>query len=189
MKYGIKGMGTMAHEYIEAMQALVRLKDSQKFALQTWADVYRGDLGIALTDTLGMDAFLKDFDLYFCKLFDGGRQDSGDPYVWGNKLIKHYESMRIDPVTKTGVFSDNLTFEKIAKIHHYFCGRLGNSYGIGTHLMNDCGITPLQIVIKMVKCNQSPVAKISDSPGKQMCENPAYLKYLATQFDIEERQE
>lgn len=184
MKHGIKGMGTMAHEYIQAMQALVRLKDSQKFAFQTWADVYRGDLGIALSDTLGMNAFFKDFDLYFSKLFDGARHDSGDPFVWGDKLIQHYESMRIDPMTKTAVFSDGLNFEKIADIHKAFCGMIKCSFGIGTNLTNDCSIKPLQIVIKMVKCNSQHVAKISDSPGKQMCEDPEYLKYLATQFDI-----
>jgi len=186
MKYNIKGMGTMAHEYIQAMQALVRLKDSQKFAFQTWVDVYRGDLGIALSDTLGMNAFFKDFDLYFCKLFDGARQDSGDPYVWCNRLIQHYESMRIDPLSKTAVFSDGLNFKKIADIHKAFCGKIKCSFGIGTNLTNDCSIKPLQIVIKMTKANGQSVAKISDSPGKQMCEDPKYLKYLATQFDIRE---
>ena len=131
-----------------------------------------------------MNAFFKDFDLYFCKLFDGARHDSGDPYVWCNKLIQHYESMRIDPMTKTAVFSDGLNFEKIAQIHKAFGGMINCSFGIGTNLTNDCGIKPLQIVIKMTKCNEQNVAKISDSQGKQMCESSEYLKYLATQFDI-----
>ena len=183
-KYNIKPIGTMAHEYIQAMQALVRLKDSQKYAFQTWADVYRGNLGIALSDTLGMDAFYKDFDMYFSKLFDGARHDSGSPDVWCDKLIEHYISMSIDPMTKTAVFSDGLTFPEMIRLHKKYSSRIKVSFGIGTNLTNDCGIKPLQIVIKMTRCNGQPVAKISDSKGKQMCNDKEYLKYLATQFDI-----
>lgn len=83
---GITPIGTMAHEFMQAFQALgVRLRDSQKAALESWVQEYRGDLGIALTDVVGMDAFLRDFDLYFAKLFDGLRHDSGDPFVWGKR--------------------------------------------------------------------------------------------------------
>ncbi len=185
-KHNVKGIGTQAHEYYEAMQSLTRLKDSQKFGLQTWADVYRGNNGIALTDTLGINAFLNDFDQYFAKLFDGGRQDSGDPYWWCHKFINHYKSLGIDPRTKQAVFSDGLNFPKAIGIHKEFFGQINMSFGIGTHLTNDCGVKPLQIVIKMTKCNGNPVAKIPDSPGKQMCENKEYLKYLATQFSIPE---
>ena len=102
-------LGTMAHEYLQACQAVgPRLRDSQTFAFNIWAEEYRGDLGIALSDVCGMDAFLRDFDLFFCKLFDGVRHDSGDPFDWGEKLIAHYQKMRIDPHTKTLVFSDSL---------------------------------------------------------------------------------
>lgn len=183
-KYNVKPIGTMAHEFIQAAQALVRLKDSQKYAFQTWADVYRGDLGIALSDTLGMDAFLEDFDQYFAKLFDGARHDSGSPYTWGDKLIAHYKAMGIDPMTKTAVFSDGLNFDKIIELHKEFSDKIKCSFGIGTNLTNDCGITPLQIVIKMSNCDGRPVAKISDSPGKQMCNDAEYLKYLASVFNI-----
>jgi len=183
-KYNVKPIGTMAHEYIQAMQALVRLKDSQKYAFQTWADVYRGNLGTALSDTLGMDTFYKDFDMYFSKLFDGARHDSGSPDVWCDKLIEHYISMNIDPMTKTAVFSDGLTFPEMIRLHKKYSSRIKVSFGIGTNLTNDCGIKPLQIVIKMTRCNGQPVAKISDSKGKQMCNDKEYLKYLATQFDI-----
>ena len=66
MKYGMTPLGTMAHEYLQACQALgPRLRDSQTFAFETWAREYRGDLGIALSDVYGMSAFLRDFDLYF----------------------------------------------------------------------------------------------------------------------------
>jgi nicotinate phosphoribosyltransferase len=180
-------IGTMAHEWIMAGQGMeehTSVKYSQRYMLQKWAEVYRGDLGTALSDTLGFDAFLNDFDMYFAKLFDGCRHDSGNPYVWGEKLIEHYNKYRIDPTTKTAVFSDGLDFQKMIDIYHYFDGKMKMSFGIGTNLTNDCGVKPLQIVIKMTKCNGRPVAKISDSVGKQMCEDKEYLRYLASRFNI-----
>jgi len=183
-KHNIKPIGTMAHEYQEAMQALVRLEDSQKYALQCWADEYRGRLGIALSDTLGIDCFLNDFDLYFAKLFDGVRQDSGDPYLVANKVINHYRKLGILPKTKTIVFSDGLTIEKALLLNDSYSPLINCSFGVGTHLTNDTGFKAPQIVIKMTKCNDRPVAKISDSRGKQMCNDKNYLRYLASVFNI-----
>ena len=185
MRLGLKPIGTMAHEFIQAAQALgPRIVDSQVFAFDTWAHEYRGELGIALSDCVGMDAFMRDFDLYFCKLFDGARHDSGCPYKWGDKLIKHYESHGINPKTKTAVFSDGLTPHKATKIAKYFSGKINISFGIGTNFTNDCGITPLQIVIKMTECNGQPVAKISDSAGKEMCLDDEYISHLKKVFEI-----
>ena len=89
-----------------------RVRDSQVFGFEIWAKEYRGDLGIALSDVYGMSAFLRDFDLYFCKLFDGARHDSGDPFMWGERLLQHYEANRVDPRTKVLVFSDALNLDK-----------------------------------------------------------------------------
>ena len=185
-QHQITPIGTMAHEYIQAMQSLVRLSDSQKYAFQMWADEYRGRLGIALSDTLGMNAFFRDFDLYFSKLFDGARHDSGDPFLWCNKLIRHYKEKGINPRLKTAVFSDGLTPAKAMKINDAFSDHINCSFGIGTNLTNDMGFTPPNIVIKMTKCDGRPVAKISDSTGKQMCTDEEYLKYLASVFKIPE---
>ena len=185
MRHGLTPIGTMGHEYLQACQALgPRLRDSQVFALETWAKEYRGDLGIALSDVYGLDAFLRDFDMYFCKLFDGARHDSGDPFVWGERIIEHYRLNRVDPRTKTLVFSDALTFPLAIEIARRFQGRVRMSFGIGTNLTNDLGLQPLQIVIKMVRCNGQPVAKVSDSPEKTMCDDPAYLAYLRHVFDL-----
>jgi len=119
--YGIKPIGTMAHEFIQAHQQLgSRLVDSQAFALQTWADEYRGELGIALSDCLGFDMFVKDFDRYFALLFDGCRHDSGDPVWWCEKLIQHYRDLRIDPHTKMAVFSDGLSFPIAVELFKQF---------------------------------------------------------------------
>jgi nicotinate phosphoribosyltransferase len=188
MKHGLRPLGTMAHEYLQACQALgPRLRDSQVFGFEMWAKEYRGDLGIALSDVYGMKAFLNDFDMYFCKLFDGARHDSGDPFHWGERLIRHYEENRCDPRTKVLVFSDSLDVPKVLQLYERFRGRCQLAFGVGTNLTNDLGYQPLQIVIKMVRCNGQPVAKLSDSPGKNMCDDPAYLAYLRQVFGIEKR--
>ncbi len=185
MKLGLTPLGTMAHEYLQACQALgPRLRDSQIFGFESWAKEYRGDLGIALSDVYGMDAFLRDFDMYFCKLFDGARHDSGDPFSWGERLIDHYKNKRVDPLTKTLIFSDSLTVPKTIELYRQFSGRCQLAFGIGTNLTNDLGCEPLQIVIKMTRCNGQPVAKLSDTPSKNMCEDEKYLAYLRQVFDI-----
>jgi len=187
-KYGIKPIGTMAHEYIMAGMGLkdCQLVNCQKYMLQKWVDTYRGDLGIALSDTVGFDAFLRDFDKYFAKLYDGCRHDSGDPSIWCNKLISHYEKMGINPNTKSAVFSDGLDFQTMLMLQESFGNRINVSFGIGTNLTNDVGIPPLQLVMKMTECNGKPVAKVSDSKGKGMCEDPAYLSYLKKVFQIKD---
>jgi nicotinate phosphoribosyltransferase len=187
MRLGLTPLGTMAHEYLQACQAVgPRLRDSQVFAFNTWAREYRGDLGIALSDVCGMDAFLRDFDLFFCKLFDGVRHDSGDPFEWGEKLIAHYQRMRIDPLTKTMVFSDSLNVPLAIRLFEHFRGRMHTAFGIGTNLTNDLGFPALQIVIKMTRCNGQPVAKISDEPSKTMDYDPSYVAYLREVFQVPE---
>jgi nicotinate phosphoribosyltransferase len=187
MEQGMTPLGTMAHEYLQACQAVgPRLRDSQVFAFNMWAREYRGDLGIALSDVCGMDAFLRDFDLFFCKLFDGVRHDSGDPFEWGEKLIAHYQKMRIDPGSKTMVFSDSLNVPLCLRLFERFRGRIHTAFGIGTNLTNDIGFEPLSIVIKMTRCNGQPVAKISDEPSKAMDYDPAYVAYLREVFQVPE---
>ena len=186
-KLGLIPLGTMAHEYLQASQGLgPRLRDSQIFAFESWAREYRGDLGIALSDVYGMSAFLRDFDLYFCKLFDGARHDSGDPFNWGERMLDHYVRNRVDPRTKTLIFSDGLTVPRTIELYQQFRGRCQLAFGIGTNLTNDLGYEPLQIVIKMVRCNGQPVAKLSDTPSKNMCDDEKYLAYLRQVFQIEQ---
>lgn len=182
---GITPVGTMAHEYMQAFQAFgIRLRDFQSAALEAWVHEFRGNLGTALTDVITIGAFLADFDLYFAKLFDGLRHDSGDPYAWGEKIISHYKKLRIDPMTKRLVFSDSLSLPKALDIYRYFKGRTQTSFGIGTNLTNDSGKTPLNIVMKMVSCNGQPVAKISDSPGKTTASDETFMAYLRKVFSV-----
>ncbi|EHC7290098.1 TPA: nicotinate phosphoribosyltransferase [Vibrio parahaemolyticus] len=185
-------IGTVAHEWFMGHQALVNVRDSQKIALQRWQKMFNGALGIALTDTIGIDAFLKDFDEELSNAYVGVRHDSGCPFTWGEKMIAHYESLGIDPMTKTLVFTDGLNFEQALDICEHFQGRVQVSFGIGTSLANDMGnyvndqgeaYQPLSIVIKMVTCNGSPVAKISDEPEKAMCEDIFFLMNLKRRFE------
>lgn len=185
---GLVPLGTMAHEYLQACQALgPRLRDSQVYGFEMWAKEYRGDLGIALSDVYGIEPFLKDFDMYFCKLFDGARHDSGDPFAWGEKMIEHWKKNKCDPKNKSLIFSDALTIPRVIELYRCFKGRVGLGFGVGTNLMNDRGVEPLNVVIKMVQANGQPVAKISDAPEKGMCEDEGYLAYLRSVFGIEQK--
>ncbi|WP_277961608.1 nicotinate phosphoribosyltransferase [Pseudomonas sp. RIT-To-2] len=182
----IKPLGTMAHEWIMAHQQLgPRLIDSQSAALDCWVREYRGLLGIALTDCITMDAFLSDFDLYFAKLFDGLRHDSGDPVIWAEKAIAHYQALGIDPMSKTLVFSDGLNLPKSLEIFRALRGRINVSFGIGTNLTCDIpGVEPMSIVLKMTDCNGQPVAKISDEAAKTQCRDENFVAYLRHVFKV-----
>ncbi len=178
-------IGTMGHEYLQTFQATgVRLRDFQRAALEEWVQEYRGDLGIALTDTVGMDAFLADFDLYFAKLFEGLRHDSGDPVAWGEKALAHYARLRIDAHTKRLVFSDSLDIPKALALYRHFGDRVQMGFGIGTNLTNDLGLQPLNIVMKIVEANGQPVAKLSDAPGKTLATDETFLAYLRQVFGV-----
>ncbi|WP_442110162.1 nicotinate phosphoribosyltransferase [Pseudomonas sp. NUPR-001] len=185
-KLDIKPLGTMAHEWIMAHQQLgPRLIDSQIAALDCWVREYRGLLGIALTDCITMDAFLGDFDLFFAKLFDGLRHDSGDPVRWAEKAIDHYRKLGIDPMTKTLVFSDGLNLTKSLEIFRALRGRINVSFGIGTNLTCDIpGVAPMNIVLKMTDCNGQPVAKISDEAAKTQCRDENFVAYLRHVFKV-----
>ena len=185
-EHGLKPIGTMAHEYLQAWQALSHPLDAQKAALNAWAQEFRGSLGDALTDVIGMDSFCEVLDLYFAKQFDGFRHDSGDPSVWCNKLIARLEALNVNPLSKRAIWSDGLDFEKMLSLYREFNHRIQCGFGIGTNLTNDLGYKPLNIVMKLVELNNRPVAKLSDSPGKTMCENPDYVAWLAGAYGKKE---
>ncbi|MCU4136871.1 nicotinate phosphoribosyltransferase [Buchnera aphidicola (Sitobion miscanthi)] len=182
----INPVGTQAHEWFQAHQQIEsNLKNSQILALKTWLYQYKNHLNIALTDSITMDAFLNDFNLHFSSSYQGIRHDSGDPIKWGEKALKHYEKLGIDPSTKTLLFSDSLDLESIISLYKKFSRRINVIFGIGTKLTCDIPyVKPLNIVIKLVKCNGKPVAKISDSPGKTFCLDEHFLKYLRKVFNV-----
>lgn len=185
-RLGLVPIGTMAHEYLQSYQAYGgRLRDFQKQAFEDWTQEFRGQLGTALTDVVGMDAFLADFDLFFAKLFDGLRHDSGDPVEWGEKALAHYAKLGIDAHTKRLVFSDGLDPHKALELYRIFGDRIKLGFGIGTNLTNDMGpgMKPLNIVMKVARVNGQPVAKLSDSPGKTLCTDETFLAYLRQVFN------
>ncbi len=179
-------MGTQAHEWFQAHQQISPvLANSQRAALQAWLDEYPTQLGIALTDCITMDAFLRDFGPEFARQYQGLRHDSGDPFEWGEKAIAHYENLGIDPMSKVLVFSDNLDLPKAIELYKHFASRINLSFGIGTRLTCDIPqVKPLNIVIKLVECNGKPVAKLSDSPGKTICHDKAFVRALRKAFDL-----
>ena len=179
-------MGTQAHEWFQAHQQISPdLANSQRAALAAWLEEYPDRLGIALTDCITMDAFLRDFGPEFAKRYQGLRHDSGDPVEWGEKAIAHYEKLGIDPMSKVLVFSDNLDLAKAVDLYRHFSSRVNLSFGIGTRLTCDIPqVKPLNIVIKLVECNGKPVAKLSDSPGKTICHDKAFVRALRKAFDL-----
>lgn len=187
-KYGITPCGTMAHEFIMCSgqgRHEYNPAYSNKFMMESWVKEYGVRNGIALTDTITTDCFIRDFNLTYSTLFSGVRHDSGDPIVWGEKMIAHYEKLGIAPMTKTLLFSDSLDFDKATMIHNHFSSRAKVAFGIGTFLSCDLGekIKPLNIVMKVTECNGQPVAKVSDVEGKGMCKDKEYVDYLRRCID------
>jgi nicotinate phosphoribosyltransferase len=189
-RLGLTPVGTQAHEWFQAHQRLsTNLQDCQRNALQVWLDEYPHDLGIALTDCITMDAFLRDFDLHFASHYQGLRHDSGDSIEWGEKAIAHYKQLGINPQTKMLVFSDSLNFDKAINIYQHFNHRVKLSFGVGGFLACDIPSTEtntksLNIVIKLTECNNQSVAKLSDSPGKTISQDLDFIDELKRTFSV-----
>ena len=186
MKYHLSPIGTYAHEFVQMYQGIdsIPLAYTNHYAMRDWYDEYKGDNGTALTDTITTDLFLLDFDRSMVNNYTGVRHDSGDPYEWGEKMIRHYQSYDVDPRTKLLLFSDSLDFDRAQALHNYFKDRSKVSFGIGTFCSNDTAEQALNIVIKLQYVNGRPVAKLSDAPGKAMCMDETYLDYLKRSVDF-----
>jgi nicotinate phosphoribosyltransferase len=179
MMNNTKPIGTHAHEWFMFHAAKYGYKMANTMALENWTAIYRGELGIALSDTFTTDEFYEIFDKYFARLFDGVRHDSGDPLEFADKTIAHYKKLGIDPLSKTIIFSDSLNYDKVKKIADHCKNRIGISFGIGTNFTNDVGLKPMNIVIKMTEALPelqlwTPVIKLSDEP----------MKYTGNEEDI-----
>jgi len=188
-KYNLTPIGTYAHEYVQMFQGIdsIPLAYTNYYAMKDWYTEYEGDNGTALTDTVTTDLFLKDFNRSMVNNYSGVRHDSGDPYVWGEKILAHYRKFGVDPKTKMLLFSDSLNFDKAQEIYEYFKDKCKVSFGIGTFVTNDTKVDALNIVIKLQYVNGRPVAKISDAPTKSMCDDEKYFEYLqeAVKFRLE----
>lgn len=172
MKHDCTPIGTMPHEWFMYHGAIYGYRSANMKALEAWVDVFQGSLGITLTDTYTTDVFIDSFSLKQAILFDGVRWDSGDPLAFIDKIISFYKKNRIDPSSKTLVFSDSLDLDKVKEIKEYVGGRIHDTYGIGTYFSNDVGAIPLNMVIKLTDVKTDPHAKyhkavkLSDTSGK-----------------------
>lgn len=171
-QFDLLPIGTMAHEMVMANAVLSGPQSANLATMDAWMKVYKGRLGTALPDTFTTDVFLRDFTHEYAKAFDGLRQDSGDPFVFAQKVIAHYKKLGIDPKTKTLIFSDSLNVARMIEINEFCKGKIGCSFGYGTGFTNDVGVKPLNMVIKMTAARASsshpwlPAVKLSDDAGK-----------------------
>lgn len=177
MKYNLEPIGTNAHELYMIATGMWNedLKSAHNHILDEWYDMYGKDLSIALSDTFGSKYFFEDFGEERARLWKGIRHDSGDPFEFGETLIKYYEDLGIDPKTKMVVFSDGLDMDKIERLFKQFNGRIKLSFGWGTHLTNDMGVETLSIVMKAVEVisvgdviMNNHLVKLSDNLNKAM---------------------
>jgi nicotinate phosphoribosyltransferase len=169
-KYNIKCTGTLAHELVMVHAALYGYRFANKMAMDTWINTYNGNLGTMLPDTYTLEIFLKSFDSKYARLFDSVRHDSGDPFIFVDKMIEHYKKLNIDPMSKVLIFSDGLDVKLATKIKEYCVGKIKSSFGIGTNLTSDVGVKPLNIVIKisevLINDEWFHTVKLSDNNGK-----------------------
>ena len=198
-KYNVIPVGTMAHEFIMCVgqgNPMYNPAYSNKLAMESWTKEYGVLNGTYLTDTIGDKSTHLDMGYTFSICFSGVRHDSGDPYEWGEEWIRHYEKFynkyhdeRVNPKNKTLLFSDSLDFERASSLYSHFKNKIKVAFGIGTYIANDTDVPPLNIVMKVSECNDSPVAKLSNSPNKTMCKDKEYIDYLQKTIDWRIRHE
>jgi len=174
LKYDMMPCGTFPHEWVMFHGAIWGYQQANELSMRDWVRCYDGDLGTVLVDTYTTKFFLSQFSRKYSKLFDGPRIDSGNEKVLGDMFIEHYKSMNINPLSKTLVMSNALTFPKFKEIRDYFLGRINVVAGIGTNITNDCGVIPLNEVMKLIevqlhiKAPKLPCIKRSDDIGKRL---------------------
>jgi nicotinate phosphoribosyltransferase len=185
-KYNLTPHGTMAHEMFSAVAAMYGVENANNIVLGKWVDTYHGLLGIALPDTFTTDFFLKTYNPFYAKLFDGLRHDSGDPKVWVEKVFAHYNSLGIDLRPKNAVFSNGIdSFDLIEYIIDAVNRRSLKTFGMGTWLTNDFeDLKPLNMVFKLVEARKNAyeprrfAVKLSDEPGKHNGDEDTVKDYL-----------
>lgn len=174
LKHNLSVSGTHPHEWVQFHGSIYGYKMANYMSMEDWINVFDGDLGTVLTDTYTTDVFLRNFSKKHAALFTSLRHDSGDPFVFTDKVIRRYEELRINPRMKYLVFSDSLNVDKAIDIKNYCGDRIGSTFGIGTNLTNDVSgdIKSMNIVMKLFRCKMTAkeewqeCVKLSDVEGK-----------------------
>jgi len=193
-EFDLTPVGTMSHQACSFEECVSGVFECNHQLMKKWSDVYDGDLGIFLPDCFGSKIFLSNFSKKMAKMFDGIRIDSGDEKEETEKMISKYESLGINPSTKSIVYSNALTIDKAIELHKWVNGRMNDSYGIGTHLCAD--VTNIQtgekfpysnIVIKLTGMRITELrewhdcVKLSNDKGKTLG-NTKKCEFLISQI-------
>ena len=179
-KCDLKPIGTMAHELFMAMYGIEYSNEnpiiaSQKKVMREWQMEYGPDLLTTLTDTFGTDCFLQNMTKEQILSWKGLRQDSGNPFVFGEEAIKFYQAHGVDPAEKIIIFSDGLDAETMIALYSKFSQQINCVFGWRTNLTNDLSVKPLSLVIKLTEANGNPTVKLSDNIAKAVGE-PAEIE-------------
>ena len=177
MDYGVKAAGTQAHEAQQIIAAILgMISDEMLFAstgifADEWWQLFGGTVSIFLSDTFGSNHFFRTFGEDRAQRWWGARQDSGDPFWWGEKYIEMLRSFGVNPVGKMGLFSDGEDPWLMVRLNEHFKGRMSIGHGPGTNLSNDIGVPNLSLVMKVDAVedddgNWVSTVKLSDNPAK-----------------------
>ena len=143
-----------------------RIRSSHNQVLTDWWELYGWGLSVAVTDTYGSEFFFRDMTESQARAWKGLRHDSGDPFEFGERAVRFYEKLGIDPREKLLIFSDGLELVTILRLSAQFHGRVKLSFGWGTNLTNDLGFEPVSIVVKAVEVDGRRTVKLSDNMAK-----------------------
>lgn len=171
MLHGLVPMGTSAHELYMVMSGIMHESDdliraSHSRVVKDWWDLYGWGLSVAVTDTYGSEFFFRDMEPEQAQAWKGLRHDSGDPFEFGERAIRFYQDLGIDPREKLIIFSDGLDLDLILELSDRFQERVTLSFGWGTNLTNDLGFEPVSIVVKAIEANGHRTVKLSDNLAK-----------------------
>ena len=190
MNHDLEAIGTNAHELPMVIAAVADSDDELLHApykvLESWQRTYDGNLLVALPDTFGTTAFLKNAPEWIAR-WSGFRIDSKQPVAGGEELIQWWNSMKQDPKEKLLIFSDGLDIDEIETVYHHFNDRVRVGFGWGTNLTNDfrdCSPTPndrlnpFSVVCKVTRADGRPTVKISDNLEKSTGPQSEVERYL-----------
>ena len=171
MEYGLEPKGTNAHELSMVIAGtkfphVEEIRRSHVQVVDEWYNEFGEALSVILPDTFGTDACLAMLTKEHAHACRGFRQDSGDPIMFGEKILQFYKQHGVDATKKLIVFSDGLDVDAMIRIYDHFHKRIQVTFGWGTNLTNDLGYKPLSLVVKAVEACGHGLVKLPDNLAK-----------------------